>query len=103
MRYEVEQKHRVSDLTAFLAQLEERAVKLGGAVEQVDRYFAHPCRDFATTDEALRIRSNGGRSFVTYKGAKIDTITKTRHEIELPLDPEDADGSQFGELLSALG
>jgi adenylate cyclase class 2 len=73
------------------------------AVDQKDQYFAHPCRDFAQTDEALRIRTEGGRSFVTYKGPKVDTTTKTRHELELPLDPMDVDGRQFSEMLRALG
>ena len=55
MRYEVEQKHRVEDVAALKAKLAEREVTLGPAVEQSDEYFAHPSRDFARTDEALRI------------------------------------------------
>jgi adenylate cyclase, class 2 len=78
-------------------------VALGPAIGQADRYFAHPCRDFARTDEALRIRTVGASSFVTYKGPKINVTTKTRRELELPLDPGDADGSQFAKLLAALG
>jgi adenylate cyclase class 2 len=103
MKYEVEQKHRVEDEPALLARLERRGVVLGRAIEQTDQYFAHPCRDFAATDEALRIRTAGGQSFVTYKGPKLDSTTKTRREIELPLDAIDAGGSQFAELLAALG
>lgn len=103
MRYEVEQKHRVDDVAALVARLERRGAQLSDPVEQSDQYFAHPCRDFAKTDEALRIRAVGDKSYVTYKGPKIDTATKTRHEIELPLDQQDADGSQFAELLKALG
>ena len=103
MLYEVEQKHRVDDVAALVAQLAERGVTLGPAVEQSDRYFAHPARDFARTDEALRIRTVGGASFLTYKGPKVDATTKTRRELELPLHPSDADGSRLGELLTALG
>jgi adenylate cyclase, class 2 len=103
MRYEVEQKHRVADVEPLIARLAERSVALNPPTSQSDQYFAHPCRDFAMTDEALRIRSVGGASFVTYKGPKLDTTTKTRREIELPLDPADADGSQFAELLAAIG
>jgi adenylate cyclase class 2 len=101
--FEVEQKHRIADAAQFIARLAERGVTLGSPVEQSDRYFAHPARDFAKTDEALRIRTVGGMSFVTYKGPKLDATTKTRREIELPLDPKDVDGSQFAELLTALG
>ena len=103
MHFEVEQKHRVDDVAALDARLAERGVTLGPPVEQSDQYFAHPCRDFARTDEALRIRTVGEASFVTYKGPKLDATTKTRRELELPLDPSDADGSQFAELLTALG
>ena len=46
---------------------------------------------------------SGGRSFVTFKGPKLDTTTKTRREIELPLDSNDADGLKFAELLQSLG
>jgi adenylate cyclase class 2 len=103
MKYEVEQKHRVTDEAALVARLQERGGSLEKPIEQADQYFAHPCRDFATTDEALRIRVVGDESFVTYKGPKLDTTTKTRREIELPLDAEDHDGSQFASLLAALG
>jgi adenylate cyclase class 2 len=103
MQYEVEQKHRVADVAALIASLAERGAQPGEPIEQSDQYFAHPCRDFAETDEALRIRTVGGKSFVTYKGPKLDTATKTRREIELPLDPEDGGGAKFHEFLAALG
>jgi adenylate cyclase class 2 len=103
MKYEVEQKHRVQNVAELIARLQERGVILEKPIEQSDQYFAHPCRDFASTDEALRIRVVGDESFVTYKGPKLDTTTKTRREIELPLDPADHDGSRFASLLAALG
>jgi adenylate cyclase, class 2 len=102
MRYEVEQKHRVDDEATLLAKLAERGVTLEAAIEQSDQYFAHPARNFAQTDEALRIRTVGGSSFVTYKGPKVDAATKTRRELELPLHPDDPDGSQFSNVLKAL-
>lgn len=86
-----------------MARLAKRGATLGPPVMQSDQYFAHPARDFARTDEALRIRTVGGASFVTYKGPKVDATTKTRHELELPLDSSDEGGRKFGELLSALG
>jgi adenylate cyclase class 2 len=83
--------------------LQSLGVTVSAGVEQVDRYFNHPARDFAKTDEALRIRSTGPVNRITYKGAKIDSTTKTRKELELPL----ADGSEaalaYCELLVALG
>jgi adenylate cyclase class 2 len=103
MPFEVEQKHRVVNMIALRSRLTERGVVIGPPVRQSDCYFAHPSRDFGNTDEALRIRTAGGESFVTYKGPKVDKTTKTRREIELPLDPHDTDGARFGELLDALG
>jgi adenylate cyclase class 2 len=103
MQYEVEQKHRVEDVAALAAQLAGRGVTLEPPVLQSDQYFAHPSRDFAKTDEALRIRTSSGKSFVTYKGPKLDAATKTRRELELPLDPGDGDGTKFAELLASLG
>lgn len=101
--YEVEQKHLVADVRVLEERLAERGVEIGPSIEQLDRYFAHPCRDFSQTDEALRIRTVGDCSFVTFKGPKLDTTTKTRRELELPLAESDTDGSRFAELLQLLG
>ncbi|MCI0492481.1 MAG: class IV adenylate cyclase [Planctomycetes bacterium] len=103
MRFEVEQKHRVDDPDLLVKRLAKRGATLACEVVQSDQYFSHPARDFAQTDEAMRIRTVGTVSFVTYKGPKLDTTTKTRREIELPLDPNDAGGGRFAELLHALG
>jgi adenylate cyclase class 2 len=105
MQYEVEQKHRIDivegvDIGILLASY---GATLGEPTGQIDQYYAHPCRDFAQTDEALRIRSENGKSFITYKGPKIDSKTKTRREIELPLDASDTDGKNFRDLLQAVG
>jgi adenylate cyclase, class 2 len=103
MHFEVEQKFRIENSTA----LENRLRTLGAVetetVEQVDRYFNHPARDFAQTDEALRLRRIGELNFVTYKGPKLDATTKTRRELELPLTSGTRAAEEFGELLLALG
>jgi adenylate cyclase class 2 len=101
--YEVEQKHLVTDVRQLEERLAERGVEIGPPVIQSDCYFAHPCRDYSQTDEAIRIRTIGEQSFVTYKGPKLDTTTKTRHELELPLATSDGDGAKFSELLQLLG
>src|SRR5262245_49585825 len=85
MNFEVEQKHRVDDPDALIQTLATRGAALGPAIEQADTYFAHPSRDFAKTDEALRIRMVAGDGVVTFKGPKLDATTKTRREIELPI------------------
>ncbi len=96
---EVEVKYRLTDTAALV----ERLLALGAhariPVEQCDLYFSHPSRDFAKTDEALRVRSVGGACVATYKGPKLDATTKTRREIETPL----ADAPAFVQMLEALG
>lgn len=74
--------------------LEEKMVEIGarrvGEEFQEDVYFNAPHRDFAQTDEALRIRKvTSGASkkiFITYKGAKMDEVSKTRKEIEVGVE-----------------
>jgi adenylate cyclase class 2 len=111
--YEVEQKFRVTDPVAIEGRLVALAARFREPVEQVDRYFAHPCRDFARTDEALRLRRVGDDVAVTWKGPRIDSATKTRREMELGLAavpplPGGLRGGQaildcWTELLEALG
>ncbi len=68
-----------------------------------DTYFQHPCRDFSKTDEALRIRvrkfDGHFEAFLTYKGPKIDPLSKTRKEIEVPI----SDPDKHTEILQNLG
>ena len=128
MVYEVELKFRLDDPAALAARLDELGAQRGGTVEQRDRYFNHPSRDFAQTDEALRIRSvrhvppnalkeprrledrSGlhrttddrqiltAENYLTYKGPLVDPHSKTRHEIEVPF----AAGSEAAEQLAAI-
>jgi adenylate cyclase class 2 len=83
---EVEMKFSLSDVEAFRGVLlAHEAICAGPATTESDEYFAHPGRDFATTGEALRVRSTQLESILTYKGPRLDQLTKTRHEIEAPL------------------
>jgi adenylate cyclase class 2 len=102
MAIEVEQKFRVADLPALERQLDVLGAKPGEDQQQVDRYYAHPGRDFATTDEALRLRRVAAHNYITYKGPKLDPTTKTRHEIELALPEGSAAASEAADLLAAL-
>ena len=103
MDFEVEQKFAVDDLEAVASQLRELGGTIADPVLQSDVYFAHPSRDFASTDEALRIRSVAEANFITYKGPKIDSTTKTRREIEIRLADGDEAAEQVTEVLKALG
>lgn len=103
MQYEVENKYWVSEPRTVLRRLMDLGAEFQEVVDQVDVYFGHPVRDFASTDEALRIRRVGERNWITYKGPKLDQATKTRQEIELPLagGPELVDA--YTSLLAAVG
>lgn len=99
---EVELKFRLADETALREQLKPFAVLWDEPQEQVDCYFNHPARDFAQTDEAVRLRRMGEDNVITYKGPKLDTATKTRREIELAIAGGSEGLAGFGELLEAL-
>jgi len=101
--FEVEQKFPVDDLAVVETGLRARGAEIGPPVVEVDRYFNHPARDFAQTDEAVRIRRKGDQYRITYKGPKIDATTKTRREIELPLTGGEGTVEAWSELLAALG
>ncbi len=111
--YEVEQKFPVADPAALESRLVGLAARFREPVEQVDRYFAHPCRDFVKTDEALRLRRVSDAVAATWKGPRIDSASKTRRELELALAqvpplPGGPRGGQatldrWTELLEALG
>lgn len=103
MKYEVEQKFPVPDVAALEAKLAAMGAAISEPGPEVDLYLAHPARDFAQTDEALRIRRQGPSNSITYKGPKIDRTTKTRREIELPLPPGEESAEAWAELLATLG
>ena len=103
MNYEVEQKFPVSGFAQIEAKLSAIGVKVSAPQEEIDTYYAHPSRDFAQTDEALRIRQIGTATWITYKGPKVDTSTKTRREIELPLSEDPKLAGDWAGLLKALG
>ncbi|NLE39162.1 MAG: class IV adenylate cyclase [Pirellulaceae bacterium] len=103
MNYEVEQKFPVADLTPVEARLSSLGASISEARIEVDLYFNHPARDFAKTDEAIRLRRVGPLNRITYKGPKFDTATKTREELELPLPDGEATFADWSALLRALG
>ncbi len=103
MNIEIEQKYRAEHSVDLQNRLKRLGAKFDDSADQVDQYFNHPCRDFAATDEALRLRRIDARNFVTYKGPKHDTTTKTRNELEFPLESGEQSASDFCELLRVLG
>lgn len=75
-----------------------------GSVRQVDTYYDAPDRDFAATDEALRVRretpeDGDPRAVVTYKGPLVEEASKTRREAETGV----ADADAMADVLEGLG
>jgi adenylate cyclase class 2 len=110
--YEVELKVRADH-----ESVRERLGELGGihqaTVEQIDTYYDAPHREFADTDEALRLREETtleestetqsepveAHTELTYKGALIDDDTKTREEHETRVEDSEA----MDAILQGLG
>lgn len=99
MPIEVELKAKIIDLEEIEYQLIEQGAKLVEIVNQCDHYFNHPIRDFGTTDEALRIREDGQKVYLTFKGAKMDVKSKTRTEFTVEL----AQNEPMQQILKLLG
>ncbi|MBU1172458.1 MAG: class IV adenylate cyclase [Proteobacteria bacterium] len=94
------------EIKAYCKDLDQVRQTLGmlGAVyikteRESDRYFNHPARDFKQTDEALRLRSVGNRTIMTYKGPKISQKSKARIEKEVVVHGE----AESAEILGLLG
>jgi adenylate cyclase, class 2 len=102
-KLEVEMKFPVVDFQGILDALQQLGVAPGPPVEQTDHYFNHPSRDFAVTDEAIRVRRVGPSCYLTYKGPKLDPATKSRREIEIRLGQTDEAEQPAFSLLEALG
>ncbi len=93
---EVEIKARVENREEFEKKLKNLNAEFVREIIEEDEYFNHPCRDFAQTDEALRIRND---YTMTYKGPRVDRDTKSREEINLKID----DLNKARNLLLSLG
>lgn len=96
---EIEVKAPVADLAGLEAKLRGMGARDFGTLAQKDVYYAHPTKDFAVTDEALRIRIENDLQLLTYKGPKIDPSSKAREEIEVSV----ASAKATAEILERLG
>ena len=109
--YEVEVKVR-ADHDAVRERLAGAGAERVEDVVQTDTYYDAPHRDFAETDEVLRLRREAATdgddgsgaetetaTRVTYKGPLVEDESKTREEFETGV----GDGETAHELLSRLG
>jgi adenylate cyclase class 2 len=100
---EVEMKFTGADHDQLQRRLAEWGARADPPRQEADHYFNAPDRDFAQTDEALRVRRVGSANFVTYKGPKRDLQTKTRTEIEVQLAEGERAAEDFMKVLTHLG
>lgn len=100
---EVEVKAKVNNFKDIQIKLDELGAEKVKDEFQEDIYFNSPIVDFAETDEALRIRkteSEGKKTiFITYKGPKIDSKSKTRKEIEIVIE----DSEKCSDIFENIG
>ncbi len=97
---EIELKVRVDALEPVRNLLQQLNAESFGRVHEHDIYYNAPHRNFARTDEALRVRYAGGKAVVTYKGAKIKNLgLKAREELNTAVES----GEVFEKILARLG
>jgi adenylate cyclase class 2 len=97
---ETEAKFRIGsaqEVKDAIASLGAQFVKVSA---QLDRYMQHPCRDLISSDEALRLRMEGIRYELTYKGSKEpSSLMKKRPEKSCQI----SDFESMEKILMALG
>ncbi len=101
MSYEVEIKIKID--CKNMERIKRKIIDGGGKVVrsqiETDYYMLHPCKDFLSTDEALRVRYvDGSVESLTYKGPRIGKDAKSRYEIIVSIKEGDIIG-----LLEKLG
>ncbi len=87
---EIEIKAYCDNHEDIIAKINSLGGEFIAALSERDIYYSHPCRDFAETDEAFRIRTENGRNILTYKGPKLGRKTKSRIEKETVFDDLDS-------------
>ncbi len=110
---EVEIKIQISDPNLIRKKFKEQNGIYKLSLIHEDTYYNMPSglRDFRFTDEALRIRNSiefnkeneelprKRKSYITYKGKKLDKISKSRKEIEVEVENVE----EMKEIFSVLG
>jgi len=109
---EAELKFKVDNLRDIERKVKDMGGELIKSTYDIDKYFAHPNRNFSETDESFRIRTelnNDVKKYhLTYKGPKLldAKLGKSREEYEMVF--EDSNGSRdnflaMNNILAGLG
>ena len=105
MNIEVELKLKIENRSVLIHSLNELGFTETNQVMETDIYYTAAHHDFTVLDEALRVRTiqnliTGETSAVmTYKGAKLDTVSMARKELETGI----ADAAVCREILEQIG
>ncbi len=92
---EIEIKAYCEDHERIGAALVGMGATFVGTFTERDLYLKSPIKDFKKTDEALRIRQTDGGVVLTYKGPRLNGLSKTRIEEEVGV-------SDYGSLIAIL-
>jgi len=97
---EIELKVEVPSLDPVRERLLQKSAEFTGKDHEHDIYYNAPHRDFAVTDEALRVRYYGDHTLLTYKGKKLREYgLKAREELNTVIES----GEIFENILTRLG
>lgn len=91
-KHEVQTKFKAYISTEDLRKAQ--AIPLG-VVDQQDYYFCPTDRSLGDTDEMVRIRHQGGKKTLTYKGPKVEAGEIVRARFDVQLDDETSDIEQL--------
>jgi len=96
---EIEVKIEVPNLSPIRTRMDELHV-IPLILEERDIYYSPMDKNFAKTDEALRVRYSNGSCSLTYKGPRMKgRSTKAREEVTVTLDS----GENIEKILDSLG
>lgn len=100
---EIEAKFRCHQPREVEARLGSLGFQPQPSQVQTDTYLGSPDRDFARTDEALRLRQVGTSNRLTYKGPKLGVLGKSRREVEVDLAEGEDVARNMLDLFQAIG
>jgi len=99
MAVEIEAKLKVDSLEAVAEKLDSLGAEFVGEKIQRDYYFEDADGTMAENDKCLRVRKEGQKVILAYKGPRQDRQFKVRPEFEI----ETSDEKLAVEFLKALG
>lgn len=83
MEYQVKYQGKIK-----VADLQEAGAEYLGSTDQTDYYYNPYDRDLTLTDEMIRIRRDGDKVFLTYKGPKTSSKLFERPKFEFEINKE---------------